>query len=48
MAGDKLDVFGKSYYFQNTTGTSGNNTIPVIDLLTSFLNAPAAAATTAG
>ncbi|MBC7508703.1 MAG: hypothetical protein H7320_08145 [Ferruginibacter sp.] len=45
MAGDKIDVFGKSYYFQNTTGTSGNSTLPVLDLLTAFLNAPAAAAT---
>ncbi|MBC7688260.1 MAG: hypothetical protein H7211_08790, partial [Aquabacterium sp.] len=47
MAGDKIDVFGKSYYFQNTTGTSGNSTLPVLDLLTAFLNAPAAAASTA-
>ncbi len=46
MAGDKIDVFGKSYYFTNTSGTSANNTIPVIDLLSSFLNTPAAAATT--
>ena len=48
MAGDKIDVFGKSYYFTNTSGTSGNNTVPIIDLLTAFLSAPAAAATTAG
>ncbi len=48
MAGDKIDVFGKSYYFTNTSGTGGNSTIPVMDLLTAFLNAPAAAATTAG
>ena len=47
MAGDKIDVFGKSYYFQNTTGTSSNSTLPVLDLLTAFLNAPAAAASTA-
>ena len=48
MAGDKIDVFGKSYYFTNTAGTSGNSTVPIIDLLTAFLSAPAAAATTAG
>ncbi len=47
MAGDKIDVFGKSYYFTNTSGTGGNSTVPVIDLLTAFLSAPAAAATTA-
>lgn len=42
MAGDTLDVFGKSYYFQNTTGTGGNSTVPVIDLLNAFLTGPAA------
>ena len=47
MAGDKIDVFGKSYYFTNTSGTGGNSTVPVIDLLTAFLSAPAAVATTA-
>jgi len=47
MAGDRLDVFGKSYYNQNTSGTSGNNALPIIDLLTAFLNAPAAGAATA-
>lgn len=46
MAGDKIDVFGKSYYFQNTAGTSGNSNLPIIDLLSAFLNAPGAAATT--
>jgi RHS repeat-associated protein len=48
MAGDKIDVFGKSYYFQNNPGSSFNNNLPIIDLLTAFLGAPAAAATTAG
>jgi RHS repeat-associated protein len=46
MAGDKIDVFGKSYYFTNNPGSSYNNNLPVLDLLTAFLNAPAAAATT--
>ncbi|RZL02644.1 MAG: hypothetical protein EOO89_28750, partial [Pedobacter sp.] len=40
MAGDKIDVFGKSYYFQNTGGTGGNSPISVPDLLAAFLNAP--------
>ncbi|MGG9963501.1 DUF6443 domain-containing protein [Ferruginibacter sp. SUN106] len=40
MAGDKIDVFGKSYYFQNTGGTGGNSTLPVLDLLAGFLGAP--------
>ena len=46
MAGDKVDVFGKSYYFQNTSGSSGNSLLPITDLLTSFLGAPASATTT--
>ena len=48
MAGDKIDVFGKSYYFTNTSGTGGNSTVPVLDLLTAFLNAPSAASAVAG
>ena len=43
MAGDRIDVLGKSYYFQNTGGTSGNSPIPVLDLLSGFLNAPSGA-----
>lgn len=46
MAGDKLDIFGKSYYFQNNPGSSNNNTVPIIDLLTGFLNSPGAGAVT--
>jgi len=46
MAGDKIDVFGKSYYFQNNPGSSYNNNVPVADLLAAFLNAPNAAAAT--
>ncbi|MBS0644979.1 MAG: hypothetical protein JSR97_00105, partial [Verrucomicrobia bacterium] len=48
MAGDRIDVFGKSYYFENTSGTGGNSPINVLDLLNSFLNTPAAAGTTHG
>lgn len=41
MAGDRIDVLGKSYYFQNTGGTSGNSPLPIIDILNGFLSAPA-------
>lgn len=46
MAGDKIDVFGKSYYFQNNPGSGSNNTIPILDLLNGFLGSPGAVATT--
>lgn len=46
MAGDKLDVWGKSYYSENNPGSAYNNLVPIIDLLTGFLNSPGAAATT--
>ena len=52
MAGDKLDVLGKSYYFQNNTGgVAANSAIPVLDILTGLLGGPtggAAAATHGG
>ncbi len=41
MAGDKLDIFGKSYYFQNNTGGSGaNSTVPVLDILNGMIGSP--------
>jgi RHS repeat-associated protein len=41
MAGDKIDIFGKSYYFQNNTGGTGaNNAIAVLDILTGLLGGP--------
>ncbi|MBX3254533.1 MAG: hypothetical protein KF862_10360 [Chitinophagaceae bacterium] len=41
MAGDKLDIFGKSYYFENNTGGTGaNSAIPIIDILTGLLGGP--------
>jgi len=46
MAGDKLDIFGKSYYHQNNPGSGYNNTVPIIDLLTGFLNSPGSGAIT--
>jgi len=34
MAGDKLDIFGKSYYFQsNIAGNSSNTTTPLLEIL---------------
>lgn len=48
MAGDKIDVFGKSYYFQNNPGPGSNSAIPVADLLAAFLGAPGAGASTSG
>lgn len=41
MAGDTIDVLGKSYYFQNNPGSGYNSYIPVLDLLNAFLNTPA-------
>ncbi|MBS1755984.1 MAG: hypothetical protein JSU03_01770, partial [Bacteroidetes bacterium] len=47
MAGDKIDVFGKSYYFQNNTGGTGvNSAIPILDLLSGFLGSPGAGSIT--
>ena len=43
MAGDRIDIFGKSYYTQANTGGSGNTAPAVLDLLTGMLGAPAGA-----
>jgi hypothetical protein len=41
MAGDRIDIFGKSYYFTNNTGGAGaNSAIPVLDILTGLLGGP--------
>ena len=43
MAGDRIDIFGKSYYFTNNTGGTGaNKAIPVLDILTGLLGSPSA------
>jgi RHS repeat-associated protein len=49
MAGDRIDVLGKSYYFQNnpSPGNSPAN-IVIADLLTGFLGGSTGAAATAG
>ena len=47
MSGDKIDIFGKSYYFENNT--SGNNyNIPVLDILSGMLSAPSGVAAAKG
>lgn len=49
MAGDKIDIFGKSYYFQNNTGGSTTNAaIPMLDLLNGFLGSPGGTVGVAG
>ena len=42
MAGDKLNIFGKSYYFQNVTSGPGSPNVPILDLLNGFLGSPLA------
>jgi len=46
MAGDKLDIFGKSYYYEDNPGSGYNSAVPIINLLTSFLGSPGAGAAT--
>ncbi|MBS1511483.1 MAG: hypothetical protein JST86_11620 [Bacteroidetes bacterium] len=46
MAGDRLDVFGKSYYFQNNPGSSNNNPVPILDILNGLLGSPTSSSTT--
>lgn len=43
MSGDRIDIFGKSYYFDNNTSNDNYN-VPVLDLLTGLLGAPTEAA----
>lgn len=45
MSGDKLDIFGKSYYMQANTGGSGANTnLIALDIINALLGAPTGAA----
>ncbi|MFT3910236.1 MAG: DUF6443 domain-containing protein [Ferruginibacter sp.] len=42
MAGDKIDIFGKSYYLNTTAITNSNSTaLDVLSIMTNFLLAPA-------
>jgi len=43
MSGDVVNVFGKSYYFENNAGGS-SYPVPVLDILSGLLGAPSAAA----
>ncbi|MDE3185692.1 MAG: hypothetical protein KGM16_19950 [Bacteroidota bacterium] len=41
MSGDTIDIYGKSYYFQNNTGGSSANTDPTtLEILTGLLGGP--------
>ncbi len=41
MAGDRIDIFGKSYYFQNNAGGTPVNVAPaVLELLSGLLGSP--------
>lgn len=44
MSGDRIDIFGKSYYFQNSPGNdpANNFAVPVLNLLTNFLQSSSA------
>lgn len=43
MAGDKIDIYGKSYYFNNTTGGTSSKDIPIEEILTGLLMTPTGA-----
>ena len=46
MSGDKIDIYGKSYYFQSNTGGSGVNNDPtILSILTAFLGGPTSSVT---
>jgi len=49
MAGDKIDILGKSYYFQNNTGGSGaNSQVPILEILSGLIGAPGGTVGAAG
>ena len=44
MSGDRIDIHGKSYYFQNNTGGSAaNSAVPVLEILNGLLGGPSGA-----
>ena len=47
MAGDTINIFGKSYYFQNATGND-NVPLPVNDIINGLFGAPGSTAATKG
>jgi RHS repeat-associated protein len=48
MAGDKIDIFGKSYFFNTTALTNSNTTLTLAALMTNLLTAPSNGATGKG
>jgi RHS repeat-associated protein len=47
MAGDRIDILGKSYYFENNIGGSGaNSAVPALEILNGLIGTPNGAATT--
>lgn len=43
MSGDKIDIFGKSYYFTNNVPPHENYDVPVIDIIAGLLGTPTGA-----
>jgi len=44
MSGDRIDIYGKSYYFENNSN-GANYDVPVLDILTGLVGAPTGATT---
>ncbi len=41
MSGDRIDIHGKSYYFENNSGgSSANSAVPVLEILNGLLGGP--------
>lgn len=46
MSGDRIDIYGRSYYFQNNTGgSSANSAVPVLDILNGLVGGPSVVTT---
>ncbi len=48
MSGDKIDIFGKSYYIQNNPSPGGNSQLLASDIINALLASPTGAATGKG
>lgn len=44
MAGDKIDIFGKSYYYDNVGSNQSNSSVPILNILNGLLGSPTGAA----
>ncbi|MGN6437290.1 MAG: DUF6443 domain-containing protein [Agriterribacter sp.] len=40
MAGDRIDIYGNSFWKTPTAGSGGNSTAPIVDILTGLLSGP--------